>query len=125
MEYFEPEITKLAPKSGFDNTTEVKWDKPFVDKWQYHILGLYEWLEIQEGELAVEFSKIYELKTIILLVGDSGLTPNLLIHRLRSDVGVTLRCSFKEPWKQEQEPLFESEEKAFNSLAEYLAREYV
>lgn len=123
MEFIEPEITQVDPADGFDNAATVRWNKPFVDKWQYHKVGLYEWLEIRRGIVTIEFSSVYALKNITLHCEDAGLTPNLLVHRLKSDykTGATIKSSFKEPWDEEQEPLFETEDEALNSLADYLS----
>ena len=125
MEYIDPKITKIAPLEGYDNTTKVKWDRKFIDKWQYHVTDLNEFLEIKKGELTIEFAKAYNLKDAILPEGSSSVTPNLLIHRLRSNGPVKLNCSFKKPWKQEQEPLFKTEMEAWASFYNYFIYNYI
>lgn len=124
MEFIEPEMKQVAPKKGFDNTTEVKWNTAFVDKWQYHVKDLNEFLEIKRGILTIEFASVYELESITLSEGNSGVTPNLLVHRLKSNFPLTLECSFPKPWSKEQEPLFKTEEEAFFNFAAYLAGPY-
>lgn len=98
--------------------------------WQYHKLGFKEFIKVKNGVLTIDVGGAYGTNDItrareLLRYPLLFIMPQLIVHRLinHCPTTLTLEVYFNEPWNSEREPIFDTEEEAWESLANYLLNE--